>query len=117
MFIVLGIYKFTKVEEGSAGEKVVDFLGGLLNTLTDVGTKLGDAEVNKVCEKVGLKHSETNPNNNNGGGNNNNGGGNNNNGGENNKSSASLGNTNGGNTVQVSILGMFIILVLAIFNH
>jgi len=30
---------------------------------------------------------------------------------------AGFGDTNGGNTVQVSILGMFIILVLAIFNH
>ena len=30
---------------------------------------------------------------------------------------AGFGDTNGGNTVQVSILGMFIILVSAIFNH
>jgi len=119
--------KYFEVGEGNAES----FADTLLQGLTGAGAKLGDAEIDKLCGKVGLGESENTPNNNNGGGNNNNGGGNNNNGGgnnnngggnnndegENNINSAVYGDTNGGNTVQVSILGMFIILVLAIFNH
>merc|ERR1711935_1067370 len=99
--------KHFQVEEGTLEDTVLDVVGGILGTLTKVGTKLGATEITKLCGKVGLKN-DTIPNNNNGGTNNNNGGANNNNGGV---------NTNGGNTVQISILGMFIILVLAIFNH
>jgi len=139
--------KHFQVEEGTLEDTVLDVVGGVLDSITGVGTKLGAAEITKLCGKVGLKN-DTIPNNNNGGTNNNNGGTNNNNGGgsnnggaNNNKGGGSSNggannnnggannnnggannnnggvNTNGGNTVQISILGMFIILVLAIFNH
>jgi len=130
--------KLSGADEGSVGDQALDFLGDALKTVVDTAGKLGDTQISSVCAKVGLKkeaitnnnngggnnnneggnNNNGGGNNNNGGGNNNNGGGNNNNGGQNQTNQAQIGggNTNGGNTVQISILGMFI-LVLAIFNH
>jgi len=135
--------KHFQVEEGSLEDTLLDIAGDIMGTLTKVGSKMSAAEITKLCPKNdtipnnnngGTNNNNGGTNNNNGGGsnnggannnkgggssnggaNNNNGGANNNNGGANNNNGGV--NTNGGNTVQISILGMFIILVLAIFNH
>jgi len=116
--------KYFQAEEGSTEDKILDFAGDLLGKLAGAGAKMGDAEVNKLCGKVGL---ETDPNNqqtnNNGGANNNQNKNQNQDQSQNqqqtqtnNQPETDGENTNGGNTVQISTLGMFF-LALAIFNH
>jgi len=112
--------KYFQAEEGSTEDKILDFAGDLLGKLAGAGAKMGDAEVNKLCGKVGL---ENDPNsqqtNTNGGANNNQNQDQSQNQKQtqtNNQPETVVENTSGGNTVQISTLGMFF-LALAIFNH
>ena len=117
MFICLGIYNFAKVEEGSIEDTILDFAGDLLGKLTKAGSKLGDAEVNKLCEKVGLKKDpNSQQTNNNGDANNNQSQKQNQNQNQKQTQNKNQTDTSGGNTVQISTMGMFF-LALAIFNH
>jgi len=105
--------KYFQAEEGSIQDKALDIVGDPMGKLAGAGAKMTDAEVDKICGKMGLENQpkpepETDPNNQQ----------TNNNGGDQNQNQnqTQTENTNGGNTVQISTLGIFF-LALAIFNH